>query len=440
MRNVHVATLMIRTWARASALLVLVACCVLATPAAADPAAQARFHDELARNHYKAGRFEQALREFFLEQRISPNPRIAFNIALCFQELKRKEEAFQYFSEYLTSADDDAERRAYAERVVGELNKSLALVRVQSAPEGAAIYVDRRELGSYGVTPKVIALTPGEHQVWVELAGYRPATGKIEARRAEEVAMNLAPERIVGKLSVTSPARGQVAVQSASGEVLGSGAAPLEVSLPPGSYEVRMTAPGHLPWATVARIDPDQIARVTAVPQLAPAPTGSITVTSNVAGALVELNGEPAGFSPAVLSNVKTGTHQVRVRSPALLPWSGTVDVAAEERSWLTVSLEEPPKQRVSTTTWIAGGIGAAAWVTGGVLAILAVQTHSEFEDAPTGTDRSALRERGMTLNTATDVALITGALATGTAVVLYFTTKEVRGRPSAASLTRSRK
>jgi hypothetical protein len=50
------------------------------------------------------------------------------------------------------------------------------------------------------------------------------------------------------------------------------------------------------------------------------------------------------------------------------------------------------------------------------------------------------LRERGETLNTAADVALVTGLLATSAAVVLHFTTKEVRGRPSAASLARSKR
>jgi hypothetical protein len=130
----------------------------------------------------------------------------------------------------------------------------------------------------------------------------------------------------------------------------------------------------------------------------------------------------------------------VRVVSPKLLPWSGTVPVNADERSWLTVSLEEPPTVRQSPATWIAGGIAATALVTGGVLALFAAQTHSAFESAEAGANRNALRERGLTLNTATDVALVTGAVAAVTAVVLYFTTREVRGKPSSASVTRSKR
>jgi outer membrane receptor for ferrienterochelin and colicins len=419
--------------------LTLAICAFFPLVARADPAGQARFHDELARSHYKAGRFEQALREFFLEQRASPNPRISFNIALCYQELKRKEEAFQYLSEYLDSPDSDAERRAYAERVASRLKQSLALVRVESTPPGASIYVDRRELGSYGSTPKVVALTPGEHQVWAELDGYRPASGEISARQGEELALALAPVRILGALGVTSPVSGQVSVRDSAGVVAAEGPSPLRTSVPPGNYEVSVTAPGYLTWRGLARVDADQEATVAAAPLPAPEPSGSITVTSNVPGALVELNGQAVGFSPTVLPNVKVGRHSLSVVAPNILPWSGQVDVKPEQRSWLTVSLEEPPTVRQSPATWIAGGIAATALVTGGVLAIFAAKTHADFEGAPLE-QRSALRERGMTLNTAADIAFITAGVAAVTTVVLYFTTKEVRGRPSSASTTISQR
>ena len=188
----------------------------------ADTAAQARFHDELARDHYRARRFDAALREFFLEQRISPNPRIAFNIALCFQELGRHEEAFQYFQEYLASQDEDAERRNYPARTLEESKQNLALVRVDSDPT-AAIYIDRRELGSYGTTPKLVAVTPGPHQVSVEREGYRTASGTVEARKGEVIELKLTPERILGQLVIDSPIEGVVVVRSTMGENLGEG-------------------------------------------------------------------------------------------------------------------------------------------------------------------------------------------------------------------------
>ena len=74
---------------------------------------------------------------------VASGDRIAFNIALCFQELKRDQEAFHYFSQYLSSDDTDPERRGYAERTVEALKRTLARVRVESVPPGASIYIDR---------------------------------------------------------------------------------------------------------------------------------------------------------------------------------------------------------------------------------------------------------------------------------------------------------
>ena len=115
----------------------------------ADRAEQARFHDELARRYVEQARrtgqrrfLEMALREFLLEQRIAPNPRIVFNIALCFQQLGRNAQAFHYFDEYTASDDDDAARRASAAEAMRTLRPRLALVRVDSDPPGATVAIE----------------------------------------------------------------------------------------------------------------------------------------------------------------------------------------------------------------------------------------------------------------------------------------------------------
>lgn len=421
--------------------LVLTACLLASGTAHADPAAQARFHDEIARSEYEKGRFQSALREFFLEQRVSPNPRIAFNIALCFQELKRDQEAFHYFSQYLASDDTDAERRGYAERTVEALKRTLALIRVESVPSGASIYVDRKELGSYGQTPGVVAIAPGEHEVFVELAGYRPTSGKVLAKAGEEVQLALAAARVVGRLQVTSAQAGQLVVRGASGETVQSGALPFSGELAPGTYELSVTARGHLPWSGVVSIEADKAVEVVAVPQLAPARTGDITVTSNVPGAVVELNGQPVGFAPTVLSGIPVGKQRMRLRAPSMLSWSGDVAVGPEERSWLTVSLEKQASTQRSSVSWIIGGIGAGTLAVGGIFAGLAAQAHSDFEDAEgTDRDRTVLRDRGMTLNAIATATLITGAVALATGVVLYFATAKTSDARSTASLARSKR
>jgi hypothetical protein len=405
--------------------------------ALADPAAEARFHDELARQHYRARRFEAALAEFFLEQRASPNPRIAFNIALCFQGLGRGDDAFLYFNEYLASQDADPERRAYAQRTIEALLPQLARVQIQSTPAGAEVYVDRKEHGSYGRTPIILALAPGEHTVTLELAGHRETTGNVLAQQGELALLELAPPKILGQLRVSGPPGAAVSVRSSAGETVGEGSAPLELGLPPAGYEVHVRSPGHQLWSGLADVVADEQREVVAQPLPVPLPSGDLTVTSNVPGALVELNGEPAAFSPAVLSNVPAGTLSLRVLSPARVPWAGTVEVAADSRSWVTVSLEEPPTVQRSPATWVVGGLGAASLAAAGIFGILASSAHDDFRRAAPGSDRTALRERGLTLNVAADVSLVSGVAATTAAVLLYYLTGEVQGRDSSAVVTR---
>ncbi len=408
----------------------------IAGVAQADPAAEARFHDEQARSHYAQGNYEKAVREFLLEQRAAPNPRIVFNIALCFQQLKRDEDAHHYFREYLDSSDPDEARRTRAEQALSVLDAKVARLLVESSVPGADVYVDQREYGSYGKTPRVVALAAGEHQIWIELAGHRTATTKVTARLGEQVRVRLEPERIVGQLQVLSSASGTARVTTASGDVVAEGATPLATSLPPGTYRISVTASGHLPWHDVASVGADRAVEVEALPLQSPKPSSDITVTSNVPGALVELDGQPIGFTPTVLAGVPIGPHRLTTKAGRLLPWSGAVQVDAGRRAWVTVTLEQPAQVRRSLATWVVGGLGLATLGASGVLGVLAAQAHSDFESQSPNVDRSALRERGVALNTATDVLLVSSLIALGTAGVLYFTTSETRGRASSASVT----
>jgi hypothetical protein len=70
----------------------------------------------------------------------------------------------------------------------------------------------------------------------------------------------------------------------------------------------------------------------------------------------------------------------------------------------------------------------------------MAGQTHRAFEASPAGADREPLRDRGMTLNTAADVSLVAGLVATGAATTLFFLTAEKHGKPSSASVARSKR
>jgi hypothetical protein len=432
--------------------LVLAALLGLATAggvARADDAEEARFHDGLARQHYEAGRYEQTIREFFFEQRLASNPRVGFNIALCFDQLHRDDDAYLFFREYLASDDDDASRRSLAQQAIARLEPRVARVAVASEPAGATVYVDQRDHGSYGVAPRVIVVAPGAHTLVFELEGHRTASVEVQAVRGSEVAAQATLARIVGTLEVASSAPGTASVLDAAGATVASGATPLEVELPPGDYRIDLAADGHRPWQGLARVVAGERARTLAEPSPLDAPTADLTVTASAAGALIELDGEGAGFAPTVLSSIPIGAHRVRVSHPGLQPWQDEIELSADARSWLTVTLVPPSETIRSPLTWVFGGVGVAGILAGGIFGGLAIANHDRFGDlerrqalhasgmgpAPAGS-LSELRDQGMLLSTTTDVLFAVGAAALATAIVLFFATETTEARRSEGTFT----
>jgi hypothetical protein len=415
-----------------------------ASVARADDAEESRFHDELGRQHYQAHRFEQALREFFDAARLAPSPAITFNIAVCFDLLRRADDAYLFFREYVASDDADAERRRFASEAIARLEGQVARLAVTSDPPGALIYVDQREHGAYGITPRVLALPPGSHVITLERAGYRSVSVTVEARQGAEVAAAGTLSQIVGALHVAGGEGAAVEVREAGGPVVAQGTALLDASLPPGLYQIDVRAAGFRPFTSMSRVTPEARTDVQVALEALPPATGDLTITSSAAGAMIQLDGERAGFAPTLLQGLLLGEHRVRLEHPGLEPYEGTVTIDENARGWLTVTLEEPSVTQRSPLTWAVGGVGVASLVAGAVVGGLAVANHSQFIDAreqvATGgtPDRSPsdLRTTGESLNLTTDVLLGVGVVAVATAVILYFTTEYTDVRQSRAAFS----
>lgn len=414
--------------------------------ARADDAEESRFHDALGHEHYEARHFEAALREFFEAARLAPSPRITFNIALCFDLLHQEDDAYLFFREYTDTSDQDPERRRYATEAITRLEARVARVAVTSEPPGAVIYVDQRDHGSYGTTPRVLALPPGSHVITIEREGYRSVTVTVEAQRGEEVAATGTLERIVGSLHVDSTSGGAVSVREPGGATLHQGEAPFDVALPPGLYEVEVQAEGSRPFTSVARVAPETRTEIRVALEALPPPTGDLTIAASAAGALIEVDGEPAGFAPTLLTELSLGEHRVRLTHAGLAPYEGTVSIEAGARGWLTVTLEEPATVDRSPATWAVGGVGIATILAGVVSGALAVVNHDRFETrqdqlahnpmAPASPTLAEIRSNGELLNTATDALLAVGAVCLVTAVVLYFVTEHTDVRESRATFS----
>ncbi|RYZ09545.1 MAG: PEGA domain-containing protein [Myxococcales bacterium] len=291
-----------------SSLLLAATWCAAAPAWADDLADEADLRFRLGAEAYQRGDYKAALEQFLTSNRLVPNRNVTYNVARCYEELKAFPEAYRYFTLALAEETDPAVR-ARIERALGSLRENVAVLEVETEPPGATVFVDRRDLGSRGNAPLSLGLKPGAYLVLAELPGYHsarvavPALGVGQRRR---VTLQLQP--IVGRVSVAESARGAaVRVDDAAAPV--SCSAPCELDLPEGRHRLFFELPGHRPSELEVNVDRSRPTRLR--PELLPL-TGSLVVSTDEPGALVELDGQPRGFTPLVLG-AQVGPHQLQL-------------------------------------------------------------------------------------------------------------------------------
>jgi outer membrane receptor protein involved in Fe transport len=306
-------------------------------PAAADDLAdEADLQFELGADRYRRGEYREALEHFLASNRLVPNRNVLFNIARSYEQLTRYPDAHRYYLQALGS-ETDAGARANIEAALRRVSPYVAAVRVTTVPPGATLYIDRRDLGPRGVSPRVLAFQPGRVRVMAELEGYEPAAVEgVDLRLGAEAPVVLTLRRILGRVHVDGNVRGAaVRVDDERGEVVG--AVPCDLELPPGRHTLHVSADSYRARAEGV----DVVARDTrgVTVDLAPV-TGSVVVSADERDALVEIDGHPVGFTPAVV-DAQVGTRRVRVSRAGFRTIEQTVRVTEGAQSRLDLSLRQ---------------------------------------------------------------------------------------------------
>ena len=68
---------------------------------------------------------------------------------------------------------------------------------------------------------------------------------------------------------------------------------------------------------------------------------GSLQILSRPSGAAVTLDGRVIGRTPLLISDVRTGRHDVRLELAGFRPWATSVSVGGEARTRVAASLEQ---------------------------------------------------------------------------------------------------
>ncbi|MFZ1865186.1 MAG: PEGA domain-containing protein, partial [Polyangiales bacterium] len=135
---------------------------------------------------------QRALGAYVDSLRIVRSRNALFNAAIVLGELARYDEAFNYFTEYLQVEGLSSRDREEAVRRRDALRPEIAVLQVHTRPEGALLWIDRKDLAPRGETPIELALREGEHRLFLEKQGYLPLEYTETAVRGQTVVAELA--------------------------------------------------------------------------------------------------------------------------------------------------------------------------------------------------------------------------------------------------------
>jgi outer membrane receptor for ferrienterochelin and colicin len=281
------------------------------------------------------------------------NRNVVFNIARAYEKLQRYPEAFRSYDAALAAEPDPAARQKL-QAALDQLRPHVAVLDIATDPPGATIFIDRRDLGPRGESPRALGLPAGSYKVIAELAGHYPAETDVAAVRVGSVtAVKLTLPPILGSLRIEGPATGAaVAIDGAQGPHC---TIPCALDLPPGRHVLHLELAGFRPADLLAEISAKS--EVVLRPRLEQR-TGTAVVATDEPGALVEVDGKQSGFTPAVLT-LPVGTHHLRISARGY---------RASERELL---VREDAQSRVDAVLIRAEEVASASRVT------------EDVEDAP---------------------------------------------------------
>jgi len=166
--------------------------------AAAQPVSEFDLLMDRGKKQVDQKNYARALEEFQAAAKVKPSSKGAvFNIAYCFMQMGRHEEAEAKFEAYIGMNPGEA-KAGKAEHFLGQVREELlaikARVHVETDPSGAKLYVDGDHAIEPLITPASVWLRPDKHSVDVVLAGHKPLTEFFEVEAGERRSLKLALE------------------------------------------------------------------------------------------------------------------------------------------------------------------------------------------------------------------------------------------------------
>jgi hypothetical protein len=226
------------------------------------------------------------------------------------------------------SADQEKHLTAEPQQLTGALN-------IKSEPSKAMIIVDGNEVGN---TPANITdLVPGKHLVEIRMEGYENWNESVDIEHSKEADLTAVLQQLTGSLNIKSePSKATIIID---GNEVGDTPANI-TDLVPGKHLVEVRMEGYEGWSESVIIEPGKKATLTAVLQQL---TGSLNIKSKPSKAMIIVDGNEVGDTPANITDLVPGKHLVAVRKEGYEDWTESVDIEYSKESALTALLQMIP-------------------------------------------------------------------------------------------------
>jgi outer membrane receptor for ferrienterochelin and colicins len=397
-----------RTIARLACLAAVLLATVFLSPprVRADAASEAALHNRLASELYQQRRYEEALQHFLASNRLVPNPNIVFNIAQTYGVLRRDADAFNWYETYLAfdGLDTAALERGRGAQAVHA--RRVGVMEVVTTPAGAALFVDRVELGSVGVSPRRIAVSPGPHRIVARLDGHHDATSeevRLVAGRVEAVALSLTA--VVGVLVVETDPPGATLRRLDDGTELGT--TPFRGEVAVGTWQVQLVRDGYAEQQRTVTVAEGTEARVSVSMVMEASRVAVLTVDGAPEGARVRLGDRVLGVTPISVPGLDPGTFNLEIDLPNHTPYRGSVLLEPGAATRVEFHLVDPSHGPSPRLRWLGYGGGAALVVIGGALGLSARAARNDFYDQPSRDAYDTVHRR----NAVADGLMISGVI-----------------------------
>jgi outer membrane receptor protein involved in Fe transport len=301
----------------------------LALPVRADGVAdEADLQFQLGTAAWTKNDYESALEHFLASNRLVRNRNVVYNIARLFEQLGKFPDAYRYYVAVLRENSDDKWGNE-STRALRRLAPKVAVIHVTTEPAGATVYINRKNLGAVDTTPSQLGLAGGEYTILVEKPGYVPYRSKvIDGQIGGDYELSVTLEPILGDVAFNGPKGVEVRIDRDTGGP--SCVVPCTLSLRPGDHTAYFSKTGFT--APSQRFTVKQNAE-TSVNVDATALVGSLLVSAEETNALVEIDGNLAGFTPTLITGVQVGTRHVRVSLSGFAPVEQDIEIVANQQS-----------------------------------------------------------------------------------------------------------